>query len=234
MKRLLCFLCIVMPFVSYGQYSLYVNEYKFLELPDPPMDGYIENAWWDCNKPEICFDETSEVGAIIYPKHYFDGTAIVSCSYYFSYLGYDGYMHASQGSYTFYITCKAVITTLQDSYVEISPGSQYTISYSRGTSSFGYPTMEWSSNDKNVATVNSNGTVTAVSLGSARITCDPINGPIVFCDIKVCENPAGDDNNGADNDGDSGNTDSSADNKYEKSIHRIDNLKRRVKDYLHK
>lgn len=226
-------MCIAVSFTCYGQYNLYVNESKFLELPDPPMDGYIENAWWDCNKSEIYFYDTSEVGAVVYPTHYFDGTATVSCSYYYSYLGYDGYMHASQGTATFYITCNAVTTTLSDSYIEIAPSSQYKISYTRGSSSFGTPTMEWSSSDTSVATVNSNGMVTAVSIGSARITCDPINGPLVFCDVKVCENPAGGDNDEPGND-DGGGSDSTADNKYERSILRINTLKERAKDYLPK
>ena len=228
-------MCVAIPFISYGQLGLYVNEAKYLELPDPPMDGYIENAWWSCNKSEIYFSESSEVGAIVYPKHYFEGTAIVSCSYYYSYLGYDGYMHAAQGSYSFYITCKAVNTTLQDSYVEIKPGSNYTLLYTRGNSSYGYPTMIWTSNNTDVATVNSNGIVTAKSIGNARITCDPINGPLVFCDIKVCDNPIGGNNNGNGGGNNGGDTeDDSTINMYERSILRIENLKSQTKKYLTK
>ena len=221
-----------MPCVSYGQYDLYVNESEYLELPEPPMDGYMEKAWWYCDNENIYFSSTSQVGAVIYPKHYFEGTAVVECEYYYSYLAYDGSMRANYGTETFYITCKAVITTLHDSYVEISPGDQYKLSYTRGTSSFGYPTMTWKSSDTSVAQVNSSGTVTAISNGSARITCDPVSGPLVFCDVKVCENTAGG-NNGSDDDDDSGNSGgSSDDNIYEQSLRRINDLKYRAKDYF--
>ncbi len=213
---------------------MYVNESKFLELPDPPMDGIIENAWWSSNKSEIFFYDNSEVGAIVYPKHYFEGTATISCSYYYSYLGYDGYMHASQGIHTFYVTCKSVITTLHDSYVEIELGGRYTIRYTRGASSFGNPDITWESSNTNVATINSNGTVTAVGLGVATITCDPINGPKVYCEIRVCEKPVGGGSNDGGNGDNNENADGSAGNMYEQSIQRIDNLKLRAKGYLPK
>ena len=69
-------------------------EPAFLEIPDPPYGGYVTSATWNKNSGDIVFDDMSEVGAIIYPVHYFEGYATVTCGYVFTYLGsYDNHYH---------------------------------------------------------------------------------------------------------------------------------------------
>lgn len=226
-KKILFLLLLAVPVVGVAQQKLYVNEYKFFELSDPPMDGYIESAWWSCDKYEIGFDEASEVGAIIYPKRYFEGTATIKCTYNFSYYGYDDRLHASTGYEYFYVTCKAVTTTLSDSYVEINPGKQYSLKYSQSSTPFGTMTPEWESSNTDIVTINSKGVIKALSIGVARITCDPLIGPKVYCEVRVCE----DDGTGTE---DNPNDDANNTSAIEKSIERINNLKARTMNFLKK
>lgn len=220
--------------IAYAQYQLYVFETEYLQLSDPPMDGYIENAWWNCDKADIYFKEADEVGAIIYPEHYFEGTAIITCDYYYSYFGYDGNMHAANGSETFYVTCVGVKATLEESYIEVAPGKKYTISYHLDPSNYRRPTPVWSSNRPEIASVDDNGVVHAHEIGVTRIMCDPIIGPLVFCEVRVCENPSGDDEDNDDENDNNGDNTTEDQEEYgiEYSIKLIEDLKSISNKYL--
>lgn len=58
-------------------------------------------------------------------------------------------------------------------------GSSYRLRVSGGTAAY------WTSSDVGVATVSSNGTVTAVGRGTARITCALTDGSILKCIVRV-------------------------------------------------
>lgn len=226
MKRLLCFLCIAIPFISYGQYNLYVNEPEFLQIPDPPMNGYVEKAWWTTDHDYIYFTEADEVGAIIHPTRYFQDTAMIVCDYYYSYLAADGSMRAVRSTETFYITCKPVSNKLKETYKEIGVGSKYRLICVKGNAPYGSPTLIWKSDNDSVASVDSDGYVTGKSVGVAHVTCDPQNGPILSCEVRVCENPT-DDGDDSDDSSDSPEVEA-----YKSAIQRINSLELRTKDML--
>ena len=50
-------------------------------------------------------------------------------------------------------------------------------------------TVKWSSSNENVATVDSNGNVTAIAAGKAMITAETVNGKTATCSVSVYENP---------------------------------------------
>lgn len=238
MKRILLsiFVCIV-PYICFAQYNLYVFEPEYLEIPDPPMNGYIESAWWSCDSDYIYFDESSNVGAIIWPERYFEGEVAVTCEYYYSYYGYDNNMHAVNACETFYISCIAVNATLDKDIIELSPGENHKIIYHLESSSYKRPSPEWISNNPNVASINSDGIVTAHAIGSARITCDPIIGPRVYCDIVVTEHSNNEDddssNEAGDSDDNENNTDNPTQSPIEKSAELIEDLKQRTEVFLY-
>lgn len=187
MKKLFLLLlgCLSSLIVVAQSYTLNVNESKFLSLPDPPYNGSINSAMWSCDKSEISFTENSTVGAIIQVKSYFEGTATVKCYYTFYYYGADGYKHASYSYAYYYITCKGTTATLSDTNIELKPGQYHRLSYTLASYSYGYPTATWSSSNESVAKVDQNGKVTAVSSGTAIITCNPIVAPKVYCNVRV-------------------------------------------------
>lgn len=50
-------------------------------------------------------------------------------------------------------------------------------------------TVKWSSSNENVATVDSDGNVTAIAAGKATITAETVNGKTATCSVSVYENP---------------------------------------------
>lgn len=50
-------------------------------------------------------------------------------------------------------------------------------------------TVKWSSNNESVATVDSDGNVTAIAAGKATITAETVNGKTATCSVSVYENP---------------------------------------------
>ncbi|MBQ7856578.1 MAG: Ig-like domain-containing protein [Alistipes sp.] len=189
-KLLLLVLCCLSSLTIVAQnYSLKINESKYLSLPDPPYNGYTTHATWNCDRPEITFTESDEVGAIIYINSYFEGTATISCLYSFTYYGADDNLHPGHDYAYYYISCKGTTATISDTNIELNPGDTYRLSYTLASSSCGKPAAEWSSSDEYVAKVDQNGKVTAVSSGTALITCNPIVAPKVFCNVRVLSIP---------------------------------------------
>lgn len=77
--------------------------------------------------------------------------------------------------------------TLAPSPLELKEGSTYPLSYSispAGATS----TLTWSSSNKNIATVDQNGFVTAKNAGTATITCTASNGVKGTCTVIVSAN----------------------------------------------
>lgn len=183
---LFCFFSLV---VVAQSYTLKINEHEYLPLPDPPYDGYITHASWGCDMAEITFVESDEAGAIIYINSYFEGTATISCLYSFTYLGADGNLHPNHSYAYYYISCKGTTATISHTNIELSPGETFRLSYTLMSSSYGTPSAKWSSSNENIAKVDKNGKVTAVSSGTAIITCNPIVAPKVFCNVRVLTVP---------------------------------------------
>lgn len=177
---------LTIPYSVKAQYSLYVGESVFLETPDPPYNGWIENANWTRDS-HISISDQSFAGAIICPSHYFEGTETVTCTYTFGY--YSGTTpRAGQSQKTYYITCKKVTGKLSEDQLNMTIGQKKRLNYYpdySGYTSYTNKYVTWESSNDDVATVDSKGNVTAVSSGKATITFDPIGGPLLFCYVTV-------------------------------------------------
>lgn len=182
MKRLttLVFLLLLFQINLLAQYTIKVGSYKFLSL-DPPA-GYVRSATWSFDAG-LTLTESSESGAIVKVTHYFSGAAYVTCNYVYEYLGsYDNRYHAGQGTKTYRIQCDGGTASISETDLELSPGEKHTLKCTR-SDNYGTPT--WESSDTDVVTVDSNGKITAVATGYARITLDPITAAACFCDVHV-------------------------------------------------
>lgn len=169
-----------------AQYSLYVGESEFIETPDPPYNGWLENANWSRDS-HIAISDQSVAGAIVYPSHYFEGTETVTCFYTFGY--YVGtHLRAGYLEKTFYITCKKVDGKLSDEQLTMSVGQKKKLNYYpdySGYTSYTSKHTTWESSNEDVVTVDKNGNVEAISSGRALITFDPVGGPLLFCNVTV-------------------------------------------------
>jgi len=165
---------------SQAQYNIEIGSYEFLSL-DPPA-GYVRNAYWSCDEG-LTLTDKSEAGAVVKVTHWFSGAAYVNCSYTYEYLGtYDHNYHAGSATKTYRITCKGGTASISEVNLELNPGESYSLSSSR-SKSYGTPT--WESTNTDVATVDKNGKVKAISTGVATIKYDPITAAPCFCEVRV-------------------------------------------------
>ncbi len=177
--------------VANAQYHLAWDEHEFLEIPDPPYDGYVARAIWNVNNSNLTFKEADEAGAIIYPNHYFEGTSIVTCDYRYEYYR-NGHYRTGTATATYAITFRSVEAILDKTELSMSVGESATIRGSfPGQNVYGSPKMKWESSDESIVTVSGSGSIPprgnikAVDTGKARITLDPVIGPPVSCIVNV-------------------------------------------------
>ena len=194
MKKILLFFFMLCLGVSVSaQYCLEWDEYAYLQIPDPPFDGYVAHATWNVNNRNLTFKEADETGAIIYPNHYFEGSSIVTCNYRYEYYRNGNYQSGtSVASYT--VTFKSKEAVLDRSEISLSIGQTGTIKASfPGVSSIsGSPKMTWESSDEDIVSVSSStgstnwtAKIKAVASGKATITFDPVIGPPKTCVVNV-------------------------------------------------
>lgn len=183
MKRLTLFVLLLLLFqinLLAQQYNIKVGSYEYLSVTPPK--GYVRSATWSFDEG-LTLTDRSEVGAIVKVTHYFTGAAYVTCNYVYEYLGtYDNNYHAGQGTQTFRIQCIGGTASISEKSLELNPGEKHTLKYSR-SDNYGTPT--WESSNEDVATIDKNGKITAISSGYTRITLDPITAEPCFCDINV-------------------------------------------------
>ena len=144
MKKILLFFMLCLGVSVSAQYCLEWDEYAYLQIPDPPFDGYVAHATWNVNNRNLTFKEADETGAIIYPNHYFEGSSIVTCNYRYEYYRNGNYQSGtSVASYT--VTFKSKEAVLDRSEISLSIGQTGTIKASfPGVSSIsGSPKMTW-------------------------------------------------------------------------------------------
>lgn len=192
-KNLLAVFLSCFALIANAQYYLEWDEYAYLEIPDPPFNGYVAHATWNVNNRNLTFKEADEAGAIIYPNHYFEGTSIVTCNYRYEYYRNGRYQTGTSiASYT--ITFKSKEAVLDKNEISIAIGKTETIkaSFPGVSSIYGSPKMTWISSDEDIVQViSSSGTtnwsakIKAVSSGKATITFDPVIGPPKTCVINV-------------------------------------------------
>ena len=192
-KFLLSFFMLCFVFVASAQYHLEWDEHAYLEIPDPPFNGYVAHATWNVNNSNLTFKEADEAGAIIYPNHYFEGTSVVTCNYRYEYYRNGRYQSGtSVASYT--VTFKSKEAVLDKSEIALSIGQTETIKASfPGVSSIsGSPKMTWKSSDDDIVSVSSStgstnwsAKIKAIASGKATITFDPVIGPPQTCIVNV-------------------------------------------------
>lgn len=192
-KTYLSFIMLCFALFANAQYHLEWDEHAYLEIPDPPFNGYVAHAIWNVNNNNLTFKVADEAGAIIYPNHYFEGTSVVTCNYRYEYYRNGSYQTGtSVASYT--ITFKSKEAVLDKSEISLAIGKTETIKASfPGVSSIsGSPKMTWKSSDEDIVSISSNNGATnwsakikAVSSGKAIITFDPVIGPPKTCIVNV-------------------------------------------------
>ncbi len=194
MRKTIFLLMLFFTVASYAQYNLKWDEHAYLQIPDPPYNGYVAHATWNVNNSNLSFKEADEVGAIIYPNHYFEGTSLVTCSYRYEYYR-NGKYQSRTSSVSYTVRFKSVNAVLDKSSISLNVGQTETIkaSFPGTTSIFGSPKMNWDSSNNYIVSVTNNKPsstnwtikIKAVASGKARITFDPIIGPPVYCDVEV-------------------------------------------------
>lgn len=176
----LFFILLISDIAIMAQYKLKIGYDQYLSL-DPPA-GWVTTASWSCDKG-LKIKESSEVGAIVTVDRYFTGTAHVTCSYTYTYVGsYDGDYHPRHSTKSYSITCIGGTASISETNLELNPGEKHTLRCKRSDS---HGTPEWESSNTKVATVDKNGVVTAVGSGVATITLDPIVAAPCFCEVRV-------------------------------------------------
>ena len=111
------------------------------------------------------------------------GTATVSCV-------------TADGGYSASCEVKVVIpvtsVTISPKTKTVEAGTNFRITESVAPTNATIKTVTWTSSNESVATVSSNGVVTAVAGGTARITCKTDNGGLTdYCDLTVTQKVSG-------------------------------------------
>lgn len=130
--------------------------------------------------------ETVDFSQIKNPKkagYYFDG--------YYTENGEKLDLNGTKGftptNVTYYARWKKQVTAinLSNSTVKLTKGANYALSYTIAPSDAGNKLVSFTSNNPAVATVNSNGQITAISAGTATITCKAKDGSGKTASCKV-------------------------------------------------
>lgn len=185
-RGIFLFLCAFLCFIGFAQtYTLDIGVPKFLEVPDPPMDGYIHSGAWSCDRLEICFVEKYDYGAIIQIESYFSGTATVQCRYVYMYYLNDR-SHVGTGIVTYSIKCSVVPPTSVSLPAAKTIHLDETLTLTPTlTPSNAATTYRWKSSNTAVATVSSSGVVTPKDFGETAITVTTDNNLSATCIVTV-------------------------------------------------
>lgn len=88
-------------------------------------------------------------------------------------------------TFTIHKTIAADSVTLDQNKLSLEAGDTATLTATVTPDAVTDPTITWASSNEDVATVNENGVVTAVSAGTATITATAANGVSAACDVTV-------------------------------------------------
>lgn len=106
------------------------------------------------------------------------GTAVISC------VAQDNNLTA-KCTVTVKKPVDVVLIDTNVSSKKLQQGTTYQLKASITPENATFKDVEWKSDNKKVATVNSNGLVTAVSTGTAYITCTSVDNPMVMTTVKI-------------------------------------------------
>lgn len=165
-------------FLNVTEATLTEEDMLALDIFVYPTIAEGKKVTWSSSSPEIAsVDENGLVTAIK------EGTATVTVS-------------AENGVSTscIIIVIRRIVEPtgigIDNAYICITPGETFTITATVGPDDASDKTVIWTSSDEKVATVDTNGLVTAVSVGTAIITATTINGISVYCTVEVMEKVA--------------------------------------------
>ena len=178
--RILLTVLLLMPLAIKAQYSGYVGDY--FTIPDPPdRYGYTAmNATFGSSSPALYVDSYGFVEI----RSYFTGTETVTCN--FLYVKKEGY-GTIPGSVYYTVTCIPRYIYGLPSSITMEVGEQKTLNWTFSPSSASAQ-IDWVSNNYNVVTVSSNGTLSAKAPGNATITAQSNSGPNETIFVTVNEN----------------------------------------------
>lgn len=143
--------------MSEGVLSLFVGDSATLSVTFTPADATNKNVTWSSNKPEVAnVDQTGKVTAVA------AGSANITAT-------------TEDGG--FIATCTVTVTpiavtgvTLNKGTLSLNVGGSETLTATVAPSNATNKTVYWKSSNTAVATVDANGKVTAVAVGTATIT----------------------------------------------------------------
>lgn len=163
-----------------AQYSGIVGD--SFTLPDPPdRMGYTSmNATFGSSSPHLYVDSWGWVQI----RSYFTGTETVICN--FLYVKKEGYGTVPGTTY-YYITCNPCYIYGLPSSVTMNVEEQWTPSWYFSPNS-AYAKVDWTTNNPNIVTVNSNGRLTAKAPGTTIVTAQSNAGPNASFYVTVNEN----------------------------------------------
>ena len=184
-RALLCLLLMMFALTVNGQtYGMRVGQTKFIGIDPPIRNAVITQAQWGCDNINVSLTDKSTAGAIVEVTHYFERHATITV--FMQYMWYDNrnFPHVGSMEKFILIECYAASATLNAYSLRMKPGETFQLTV-KATSGYGPFPEKWSTSNPSVATINSNGKVSARNPGNAIITCDPIVGPPVSCSVEV-------------------------------------------------
>jgi len=187
-NKILVSLLLIIPYfaINMNAKSLYVGQSTILSAPNPPSGAALSQVAWGCSNANVSVEKYMNYGAKVTVNSYFTGSAEIRCDYYWYWYDNNGFMHTNHASTYFYVTCNPVTLTIEPTSMQLAPGEGQYINYSYSPSNVSpKPTIRFFSSDTNVATVNDNGYVRAVSTGTAIITVKNSAGPDATCYVNV-------------------------------------------------
>ena len=190
-KSLAGIFCILFFLASFSlraqrSYELYAGDDILLAAPSPPRGALYQTAWAG-KHASLQVSKSGMYGARVKVTSYFSGPAQVQCDYYWYYYINDRqYTNRATTFYTIY--CCQVDVMLDKSSISLKEGTGEYLNYILLPSNPPLkPIVRWSSNNPNVATVDSNGYVYAKSAGVAIITVKTDNDTSATCTVEVVE-----------------------------------------------
>lgn len=189
MKHFFRFLC-VMAMLCYSMsghcetVSMWVGDSYTITEPSYVVSGTMYYQVQQCIfEYDAAYFSLTQNGnqATVKLKAPFQGTKAVTCKATYTMYGTKTYTH--------YFTCNPVNISLYPTVMTLDVGQSQTMQWQFSPSNTQYgATVSFSSSDSNVASVDFNGKVTALSAGNATITATTNYGTTATCEVTV--NPA--------------------------------------------
>ena len=140
--------------------------------PDNATDKTV--TWSSSNNSVATVDSNGKVTAVA------AGTATITAK--------AGTVEASKASCTVTVPKKEVISVTINENLSLKVGESCALSVTIEPNDAADKSLKWTSDTTSVATVDENGKVTAVAVGSAKITATSSNGKKAVCNVTVTEN----------------------------------------------